>query len=487
MTLARQTTILLWVLYAATAIVTQYINPTNGTNPQLLYCLWTLQCIVLLVIPLLYRYFLYQYCGCCEKVTLEATDTAHPTGNETLAQPLIESAGTEAQNQPTDTTPRQVRYPFLDNVKVFLTAVVVFHHVTCAILGYMLINVGSKLEAFNFFLGGLLGINQGYFMSLFFFISAFFVPTSFAKGRKKFLRSKWKRILLPALVGTFVIYPIGFLFIGHYNDGASNYGFFLPAQTWYLYWLLLLNWVYMSIVESRDTSPTSSTDDNGIEVEMAQERQEPRMPFPSTWTRLLYGVTFCGIVLQAFKYLLQDSVILFLTMPEECWGSFTADFLMFYAGILARKHGWLEKDLAEQLDIPLYVLFPMVLVEIIVYSVSASVFSSSRMGGFLEALAAGAYCVDMSLAVLIIFQRWFNYETKLSKVLARSAYCVFLIHILVLMVVTIAYLEFYKSVFGTGEIGRVVGGWVFVNVATQAIVWPLSYGLTRLPVLRDII
>mgnify|MGYP001241493858 CR=1 FL=1 len=112
------------------------------------------------------------------------------------------------------------------------------------------------------------------------------------------------------------------------------------------------------------------------------------------------------------------------------------------------------------------------------------------MVGFLQAVTAGAYCVDMSLAVLIIFQRWFNYETKLSKILARSAYCVYLIHFIVIFGATIAYIEFYKSVFGTGEeveVGRVFGAWVFVNVSTQVVVWPLSYGLTCLPVLRDII
>ena len=109
---------------------------------------------------------------------------------------------------------------------------------------------------------------------------------------------------------------------------------------------------------------------------------------------------------------------------------------------------------------------------------------------FLQTVTAGAYCVNMSLAVLIIFQRWFNYETKLSKTLARSAYCVYPIHLLDLLGVTIAYIEFYKSVFGTGEeveVGRVVGAWVFVNVSTQVVVWPLSYGLTCLPVLCNII
>mmetsp|Transcript_17894 Transcript_17894/g.22561 ORF Transcript_17894/g.22561 Transcript_17894/m.22561 type:complete len:165 (+) Transcript_17894:3-497(+) len=164
-------------------------------------------------------------------------------------------------------------------------------------------------------------------------------------------------------------------------------------------------------------------------------------------------------------------------MPGD-QGSWTADFLMFYAGILAKKHGWLEKDLAEQLDIPLSIFFPLVVIEGILV-----VFLPNPISN-------GAYCVDMSLAVLIIFQRWFNYETKLSKILARSAYCLYLIHTVILLVTTIIYLELYRVVFGSGEgteVGRIVGGFIFVLVSTHGILWPLSYALTRLPILRDII
>ena len=147
-----------------------------------------------------------------------------------------------------------------------------------------------------------------------------------------------------------------------------------------------------------------------------------------------------------------------------------------------KKHDWLEKDLVEQLDIPLYVFFPLVVIEGI-----AIVFAYNP-------ISYGAYCVDMSLAVLIIFQRCFNYETtKLSKIFLarRSAYCVFLIHTIVYHILIVIYLKLYRVVFGSGEgteIGRIVGGFIFVLVSAQAIiVWPLSYGLTRLPILRDII
>ena len=178
-------------------------------------------------------------------------------------------------------------------------------------------------------------------------------------------------------------------------------------------------------------------------------------------------------------------------MPKTGAGSWTCDFFMFYAGILAKKNGWLEKDLAEQLDIPLCMFFPLVVIEGVL-----SVISQFRTIGivlpplleFVSTAGNGAFCVDMCLAVLIVFQRWFNYETKLSKIMTRSAYCVYLIHTIILLVTTIIYLELYRVVFGEGtEAGRIIGGFFFVTVATHGILWPLSYGLTRLPILRDII
>ena len=62
------------------------------------------------------------------------------------------------------------RMPFLDNCKIFLTALVVFHHVGCAFGGategswYLIIGYGGPL-LFQKFVKSLLVINQSYFMS----------------------------------------------------------------------------------------------------------------------------------------------------------------------------------------------------------------------------------------------------------------------------------------------------------------------------------
>ncbi len=490
----------MWVLYTVALIgLTRVIDD------------WDIRFAIFLLVPVLYRYIFYQCFGCFEKTnrTVGAAANTAGTQDETLNQPLIDSnsnTGTTGEETQTTTAvatppPRRGRYPFLDNVKVFLTAVVVTHHIESIFgaSGGTIIKVESSLAVFTFILNGIGTINSGYFMPLFFFISAFFVPSSYAKGREKFLRSKKKRILFPALVCTFVLYPIGILFSVRYTTGKWVYKPMHYGPTWFLYWLLLLDWVYMSIVDSTaDSDSDSAGDDHTSEIEIERTRrgqEEKKMSFPSTWTRLFYSVTLCGLVLGSFTKILPPN---FYAMWIEVCGTWTANFFMFYAGVLAKKHGWLEKDLVEQLDIPLYVFFTMVLFEFLIYyfclgtvNGDVNIFpQDSALIYFVMSITGGAFTVDMCLAVLIVFQRWFNYETKWSKMLARSAYCVYLIHTLVLLTMTIIYLEIYRLVFGSGEgteVGRILGGFIFVNVVSHAVLWPLSYALTRMPILRDII
>ena len=73
----------------------------------------------------------------------------------------------------------RARLLYLDNLKSFLTAVVVFHHTTCGFVGTgWIYQLGAYDNSFRWFGTGLLVLNQSYFMCLFFFISAYFTPTS---------------------------------------------------------------------------------------------------------------------------------------------------------------------------------------------------------------------------------------------------------------------------------------------------------------------
>ena len=95
--------------------------------------------------------------------------------------------------------------------------------------------------------------------------------------------------------------------------------------------------------------------------------------------------------------------------------------------------------------------------------------------------AAGMYCFDMSLLVLVAFQRWANVETSVTHFLARGAYGVYLLHPFVVTAVTRCFL------FMSGDNAKSTLGFVFVAVLSLAITWPVAYSLAQLPVLKTIL
>ena len=118
---------------------------------------------------------------------------------------LVAPISTSAEAAPVDggesgappPQPARMRVDYLDRLKTALTALVIAHHVTCAFAGsdFYLV-MGAYPSAFKAFFGvPFLMLNQSYFMSLFFFISGFFSPTSLdRKGAKAFLLDKFKRL-----------------------------------------------------------------------------------------------------------------------------------------------------------------------------------------------------------------------------------------------------------------------------------------------------
>ena len=69
--------------------------------------------------------------------------------------------------------------------------------------------IAGYRNGFQAFGASVLILNQSYFMSLFFFISGYFTPSSFdRKGRHAFVYDKLKRLGIPFLGFTFVLGPL---------------------------------------------------------------------------------------------------------------------------------------------------------------------------------------------------------------------------------------------------------------------------------------
>ncbi|CAH0365268.1 unnamed protein product [Pelagomonas calceolata] len=390
-------------------------------------------------------------------------------------RPLRSPSAELRRSAPAEAAPvAAARLPFLDNVKVFLTALVVLHHCACAFgacgegTWYLIVKGGGGPRAFRFCVKTFVTLNQAYFMTLFFFVSAYFVPTSYAKGGwPTFQANKRRRLLVPALAVLLVASPLTTLVAGNLTYAPS------PGVGWYLWWLLLFNVVYASFqsvnppvdealaeaLTGADAAPTAA--------------RGPRLLL-STVFRIGAGLGICGLALLPFLVLTKGS---FASMPVSI-GSVTCDFLMFYLGLQAKKQGWLERPLAEQLDVHPLVLLTFVVVEaagIAVASLDVDKF------GLVVVMLAGMFCLDMSLLVLLTFQRWGNVETRVTRFLARGAFGVYLLHPLVVTAATRVYLKL------AGDGVNYPVGFAFVAVVSLLVVWPLAYSLAQLPGLKTIL
>jgi glucan biosynthesis protein C len=390
---------------------------------------------------------------------------------------------------------RPPRLHFLDNVKTCLTALVVSFHVNCAFGGcssdwYLV--VGEYSCAFHYFAKAVRLINVAYFMPLFFFISAYFTPASYdRKGRTAFLRDRGRRLWLPAMITTFTIVPAS-LIIGWVSMGTSPLYVPFPGHCWFLFWLLALDYAYCTIRKG----------DSDTAAAVAPGSSEVLTPFPTSFHRYLYGVLVCGLATFAVCEIF-DGVL--YAMPINI-GSLPSHLLLFGVGVLAMRNQWLSRPIEEQMDTPIWYLRVAALLEAVSLLVLDAISPKGFVVNLLFYLVAGIFCLDMSLAILQLFQQLFNFRTPTSRFLADSAYTVYLIHPLVVTSVTSGYIWVYNSFYpdsiifigpvpvSTSQLeGQLDGsahlaiGWVAVNILSHAIVWPLAWGLLQLPGLRIIL
>lgn len=122
----------------------------------------------------------------------------------------------------TNTKTPTKRLYFLDNLKIFLTILVIVHHVGQAYGptgGFW--QYKSNLHENIPWLGLFFPVNAAFFMGLFFMISGYFLPSSYdRKDSITFLKSKLIRLGIPTLLGFLVISPLEMYF--YYTNYSGN-------------------------------------------------------------------------------------------------------------------------------------------------------------------------------------------------------------------------------------------------------------------------
>ncbi|MFA6032850.1 MAG: acyltransferase [Myxococcota bacterium] len=331
------------------------------------------------------------------------------------------------------------RTSYLDNIKIFLVVLVIAHHtaITYAGTGGWYYKEGLQTPLDVGILGSFCAINQAYFMSLFFFISAYFTPASFSRrGARGFIKEKLVRLGIPLVAFDFVLHPLtlGMLYPGALSSPGTSYLEYLRGfdgigrgPLWFVEALLIFSLIYAAWrAVTGDRVPGDGED----------------RAFPSP------GVIAASVVALAVAGYLVRAVwpVGYVFRPLAFQLPFFPLYIAFYCfGLIAARRGWLDRldgrvgPLAATASILLMAAFPLMVTLGGAFSGKLPEF----MGGLgwragLYAFWESALCFAMCTGLLWIFKSRVQCSGPVQKALASSAYTAYIIHTPVLVFITLS-------------------------------------------------
>jgi glucan biosynthesis protein C len=142
------------------------------------------------------------------------------------------------------------RLSYLDNLRIYLTILVILHHTAIAYGGngsWAIIDPAVD-EISPIFLTIFNALNQSYFMTAFFLLAGYFTPRSLEKkGARRFLSDRLVRLGFPILLYTTIIININAYIIGVYGRGLPFRArmTYDSGHLWFLQLLLVFAVIYL--------------------------------------------------------------------------------------------------------------------------------------------------------------------------------------------------------------------------------------------------
>ena len=342
------------------------------------------------------------------------------------------------------------RHYSLDNLKVLLTFLVIFHHAGMAYCtgGSWLYKPSNPAEVLPWF-WHVLAVNAGFFMGLYFMISGFFVPTSYDKqGGKLFVKKKLIRLGIPLVVmGVMLSIRAGRIELSH---------------LWFIESLLLFNLIYALIRVFVKPISAEAVGADGAEPTRAARFFRPTLGF----------LLLLGAVIGLFSF----GIRLFCPQDQWIWpfgipfpiepAHYPQYILMFVMGILARRYHWLDQ-LTDRVG--LFSLIAGCLMVIGIWCVSLDkLMQYFTWYGFYESFL----CVFLSFGLIWLFSRFFNRTNKFLQWCSAQSYGAYIIHLLLM-------LEIQRLADGIwmGAFGKMM----FIGISTIVISFTLTWLLKKIP------
>lgn len=320
------------------------------------------------------------------------------------------------------------RLNYLDNIRILLTILVIFHHTAIgygALGGWFYVSPDKVGPIANLTLSTILAVNQAFFMSLFFFVSAYFLPRSFdKKGARQYIKDRLLRLGLPLILHMFVLHTcIVFgihVYTHHETGGFFHFWWIMVSQSlttahmWFVATLLIFEGLYIFYRQYAKVSISSYF--------------SPQIP--STVKIILFAFG-CAIVAFCIRFFFPMGYN-FIGLQ---FGYYSLYIGMYLAGILAGRHNWLEQ-MTLKTGVRWYfvsqvlILFPLGCLS---YISKHTELMTEVSGGFhLLSLLLNIWeaytCVGMCYFLLVFFRKRINKSTAFSRNLAANSYAVYFIH-----------------------------------------------------------
>lgn len=368
------------------------------------------------------------------------------------------------------------RLTYLDNLRVFCVWLVVLHHFAIVYGGpgdwfY----VEGKPESIFAQLPLILfaSTNQAFFMGLLFFVSTFFVTSSYnRKGPRKFLIERLIRLGLPTLVYFFLLSPfVNYLAHRLYRPDRDLSSFsellwrgwgrgFGPM--WFVEVLIFFAFVYAAY--------------RGLRARPVLKRETPE-PMPPVWT---IGIFMLLLGLVTFVLRIWTPVGWWLPHLNFQLGHFPQYVAMMILGCIAWQRGWLQALTLRQGLAWLVFANAFILIAFPVLFIGGGAPSGNLdpfMGGWhWQNLGYSVYeqvvGVSLMVGLMGLFQGLFNQRGRLLKAMSDTSYTVYIIHAVPVLLVP----WFARS----WEI-PLLGKFVLLSLPTLALSFVLAWLIRKLP------
>ncbi len=324
-----------------------------------------------------------------------------------------------------------VRLLFVDNIRVFLTILVILHHTLIIYAGSgSFLYVEGRQDTITRVVGGwFCAVDQAYFMSLFLLISAYFIPGSYdRKGAGRFVKDRLIRLGIPLIIYSWIISPLTWVVITGVTQGQIRaWWTYLPGVSdavigagplWFVEVLLIFTLTYALWRKFfRPDAPVLPVDTNSR--------------FPGNAVIVVFALlTGAGAFLVRLVFPVDwNFSLLNLQLPH-----FVLYIALFIVGLIAYRRNWLLGLPDSKGKLWLGISTALILLFVPFALIGGALESDLPFKGGLtwQAMAYAQWeaflCLGLCLGLIYLFRRYLNRQGRLAKFLSPNAYTAYIIH-----------------------------------------------------------